>query len=59
MHIPGMNIKTDISNTTQSTITDLILHQWSKVYRRTTAMLDAYRPTKEAFKDRLALVHTV
>lgn len=52
MHIPGMNIKTDIFNTTQSTITDLILHQWGKVYRRTAAMLDVYCPTKEAFKDR-------
>ncbi len=59
MRILGMNIKSDIFNTTKSTTTDLILHQWGKVYRRTASMLDVYRPTKEAFKDRLALVHTV
>jgi hypothetical protein len=59
MQIPGMNIKSDIFNTTKSTISDLTLPQWGKVYRRTPAMLDGYRPTKEAFKDSLALVHTV
>ncbi|MDD7995522.1 hypothetical protein [Kosakonia radicincitans] len=54
MRILGLNIKSNIFNDS-----DWILHKWDKVYRRTTAMQHVTRPAKEAFKDKLALIHTL
>lgn len=59
MRILGKNIKSDIFNTNKSPISDIILHEWNKIYRYTRTMPDIHRPAINAFKDRLALVHTL